>query len=87
MSDDTTGHLSGTPLVRGFEATKIRSAELFAEMNGDHATPGGRATARDELVHLHLPLVEHCARRFRNRGEHQDRAHRIHDVAADPPSV
>ena len=26
-------------------------------------------TARDDLVHLHLPLVEHCARRFRNRGE------------------
>ena len=25
--------------------------------------------ARDGLVHLHLPLVEHCARRFRNRGE------------------
>jgi RNA polymerase sigma-B factor len=25
--------------------------------------------ARDSLVHLHLPLVEHCARRFRNRGE------------------
>ena len=25
--------------------------------------------ARDGLVHLHLPLVQHCARRFRNRGE------------------
>jgi RNA polymerase sigma-B factor len=25
--------------------------------------------ARDSLVRLHLPLVEHCARRFRNRGE------------------
>ncbi len=25
--------------------------------------------ARDALVRLHLPLVEHCARRFRNRGE------------------
>ena len=30
---------------------------------------GDRDAARDELVHLHLPLVEHCARRFRNRGE------------------
>ena len=28
-----------------------------------------RPSARDALVHLHLPLVEHCARRFRNRGE------------------
>src|SRR3989337_4059189 len=25
--------------------------------------------AGDGLVPLHLPLVEHCARRFRNRGE------------------
>jgi RNA polymerase sigma-B factor len=55
--------------VRAFEATKIRSAELFAEMNGDGTTPAVRTHARDELVHLHLPLVEHCARRFRNRGE------------------
>jgi RNA polymerase sigma-B factor len=28
-----------------------------------------RALAREDLVRLHLPLVEHCARRFRNRGE------------------
>ena len=55
--------------VRAFEATKIRSAELFAEMNGATTTPMGRTQARDDLVHLHLPLVEHCARRFRNRGE------------------
>ncbi|MEO6510672.1 MAG: RNA polymerase sigma factor SigF [Nocardioides sp.] len=79
MPDDT-GTLSGvtpsdsaaeaTPApVRAFEATKIRSAELFAEMNGPPATPSVRTRARDDLVHLHLPLVEHCARRFRNRGE------------------
>ena len=37
----------------------------------DEGASAGRAatTARDALVHLHLPLVEHCARRFRNRGE------------------
>jgi RNA polymerase sigma-B factor len=51
------------------DATKIRSAELFAEMNGATTLPAGRTHARDDLVHLHLPLVEHCARRFRNRGE------------------
>ena len=28
-----------------------------------------RHAAREELVHLHLALVQHCARRFRNRGE------------------
>jgi RNA polymerase sigma-B factor len=64
QSDGRTG-----PPLRAFEVTKLRSAELFAEMNGDAATPAGRSTARDQLVHLHLPLVEHCARRFRNRGE------------------
>jgi RNA polymerase sigma-B factor len=83
MADDTpdlSGHLSGVipsagstaesaPPLRAFELTKLRSAELFAEMNGDTTAPAGRTTARDALVHLHLPLVEHCARRFRNRGE------------------
>jgi RNA polymerase sigma-B factor len=48
------------------------SRALFAEM-GDAATSASRRRqCRDELVHLHLPLVEHCARRFRNRGEPYD---------------
>ncbi len=51
------------------EATRRRSAELFAELGDDGASEAARVTARDQLVHLHLPLVEHCARRFRNRGE------------------
>ncbi len=33
------------------------------------ATEATRLAAREGLVTLHLPLVEHCARRFRNRGE------------------
>jgi len=52
-----------------FEASKRRSAELFVELTADRASQATRTAARDELVHLHLPLVEHCARRFRNRGE------------------
>jgi RNA polymerase sigma-B factor len=32
----------------------------------------GRATVREELVRLNLPLVEHLARRFCNRGEPLD---------------
>ncbi len=51
------------------EQTRRRSAELFAEMRADGASQAVRTTSRDGLVHLHLPLVEHCARRFRNRGE------------------
>ncbi|MCW2814572.1 MAG: sigF 2 [Nocardioides sp.] len=49
--------------------TRLRSAELFVELRDDLGSDATRADARDQLVHLHLPLVEHCARRFRNRGE------------------
>ena len=53
----------------GVEATRRRSAELFAELRDVSAPGGTHEEAREGLVHLHLPLVEHCARRFRNRGE------------------
>src|SRR6187397_327801 len=52
-----------------FEASKRRSAELFVELTAEGASAATRDAARDDLVRLHLPLVEHCARRFRNRGE------------------
>ena len=39
-----------------------------------------RPRIRDELVELHLPLVEYLARRFRNRGEPLD------DLSRSPPS-
>ncbi|WP_246051241.1 RNA polymerase sigma factor SigF [Nocardioides guangzhouensis] len=48
---------------------KQASAELFTALRDPHASEAARSTAREGLVHLHLPLVEHCARRFRNRGE------------------
>jgi len=53
----------------GVEATRRRSAELFAQLRDPSATAPSHDAAREGLVHLHLPLVEHCARRFRNRGE------------------
>ena len=53
----------------GVELTRLRSAELFAEFGNGSASDEARTSARESLVHLHLPLVEHCARRFRNRGE------------------
>jgi RNA polymerase sigma-B factor len=60
-------HLGGeqTPL----SAMKQASADLFAVLSDAGATAAQRSVARDGLVQLHLPLVEHCARRFRNRGE------------------
>ncbi len=51
------------------EQTRRRSAELFGEMRDELASDAARSESRDALVRLHLPLVEHCARRFRNRGE------------------
>jgi RNA polymerase sigma-B factor len=51
------------------EITRQRSAELFVVFRDEDRSEAERDTARDALVHLHLPLVEHCARRFRNRGE------------------
>src|SRR6187549_2403746 len=53
----------------GVEVTRRRSAELFAALRDTSAPEPARGEAREGLVHLHLPLVEHCARRFRNRGE------------------
>ena len=57
---------SGDDTPQGLEETRRRSLVLFDRL----AAGGGDAeAARDELVQLHLPLVEHSARRFRNRGE------------------
>ena len=62
------GEESGPPET-GVEVTRRRSAELFVAFRDQSTSAASRDGARDELVHLHLPLVEHCARRFRNRGE------------------
>jgi RNA polymerase sigma-B factor len=43
---------------------RARARELFAQL-----AAGADSTVRDELVRMHLPLVEYLARRFRNRGE------------------
>jgi RNA polymerase sigma-B factor len=51
---------------------RAHSATLFGELTDPGTSRPRRTEARDELVHLHLPLVEHFARRFRNRGEPYD---------------
>jgi len=60
---DPTG-TSGRP-----DGARERNALLFAQFHDRSISQGSRLAARDGLVALHLPLVEHCARRFRNRGE------------------
>ncbi|MCW2791542.1 MAG: polymerase, sigma 28 subunit, SigD/FliA/WhiG [Nocardioides sp.] len=70
MDGDTTPDDGTEPRVpTAVELTRRRSAELFVQFRDAEASPASRNGARDLLVHLHLPLVEHCARRFRNRGE------------------
>ncbi len=43
--------------------------QLFSELTAADTAEDRRVACREELVRLHLPLVDHCARRFMNRGE------------------
>ncbi|MFI6104317.1 RNA polymerase sigma factor SigF [Streptomyces sp. NPDC093595] len=45
---------------------------MFIELRGLPDGSPQRAELRNQLVRMHLPLVEHLARRFRNRGEPLD---------------
>jgi RNA polymerase sigma-B factor len=45
---------------------------LFGELAALPETDPHRQRVRDQLVEMHLPLVEYLARRFRNRGEPLD---------------
>ncbi|MDP9397562.1 MAG: RNA polymerase sigma factor SigF [Actinomycetota bacterium] len=49
-----------------------RTRALFARLTVLPADDAARGGVRDALVEQHLPLVEHLARRFRNRGEPYD---------------
>ena len=50
-------------------AAREREKELLAVLAGTDEGDPRHAAARDELVTLHLPLVQFLARRFRDRGE------------------
>jgi RNA polymerase sigma-B factor len=53
----------------GPDGAREESALLFGRFHDASVPESARLAARDGLVALHLPLVEHCARRFRHRGE------------------
>ena len=53
-------------------ATRARSRDLFVQLVDAPEGTDDHQGARDELVRLHLPLVEHLARRFAGRGEPLD---------------
>ena len=54
------------------QATRELSHALFSELGHADTSEVRRSQCREELVQLHLPLVDHCARRFTNRGEPLD---------------
>lgn len=54
------------------EESKAREKELIAVLASDSSSEAEKAAARDELVTIHIPLVEYLARRFRDRGESPD---------------
>jgi RNA polymerase sigma-B factor len=54
---------------RRLDGAREENAVLFGQFRDASGSEPSRHAARDGLVSLHLPLVEHCARRFRNRGE------------------
>ncbi|MCW2585031.1 MAG: polymerase, sigma 28 subunit, Sig subfamily [Frankiales bacterium] len=53
-------------------ADRARARAMFAQMTQLPDGDPQRSRLRDELVEVHLPLVEYLARRFRNRGEPLD---------------
>ena len=60
------------PPTSRLSVDRERTRELFIELQGAAEGDPRRQRARDALVEQHLPLVEHLARRFRNRGEPYD---------------
>jgi RNA polymerase sigma-B factor len=69
MTPDSRGGSGARESDPRTEGARRRNAELFAVFRDEQAAPAARRAAREGLVTLHLALVEHCARRFRNRGE------------------
>jgi RNA polymerase sigma-B factor len=71
IDDDTTEVL----VHRSGWSQRDREIEhrLLAQLAGMEPDDPGRSAVRDRLITMHLPLVEHLARRFRDRGEsHED---------------
>jgi RNA polymerase sigma-B factor len=65
---------AGDPDVPQTGVTRDRTVarELFVRLASLPDGNPDRPAVRDALVEMHLPLVEHLARRFRNRGEPLD---------------
>ncbi|MHB2022490.1 MAG: RNA polymerase sigma factor SigF [Mycobacteriales bacterium] len=67
-----SGWSSAEPTVSRATHDRGRARQLFADLASSAPDSPEHARVRDELVQMHLPLVEYLARRFRNRGEPLD---------------
>ncbi|MDZ4249503.1 MAG: RNA polymerase sigma factor SigF [Candidatus Nanopelagicales bacterium] len=63
---------SGEKSARWSPEIRAREHELLARLAATPLDDPQRARLRDDLVTMNLPLVEHLARRFRDRGESRD---------------
>ena len=61
-----------TEAPTGMSVDRARTRTLFERLAALPEGARDRQRVRDALVEQHLPLVEHLARRFRNRGEPYD---------------
>lgn len=60
------------PVSTERSAKRDEARLLLVELGSLPAESPRRAVVREQLVRMHLPLVEHLARRFQNRGEPLD---------------
>jgi RNA polymerase sigma-B factor len=58
--------------TRWSDESRARERDLFTVLAATPADGDEHRAARDELITMHLPLVEHLARRFRDRGQPHD---------------
>jgi RNA polymerase sigma-B factor len=72
VADEQVADESAAPSTSRLSVDRERTRALFLELQGSPEGDPRRQRARDALVEQHLPLVEHLARRFRNRGEPYD---------------
>ncbi|MEG3631036.1 RNA polymerase sigma factor SigF [Streptomyces poriticola] len=78
MSEHERNSEDGAPRARSVPGThhdprdRSGARALFAQLRGLEKDSPEYAELRNQLVRMHLPLVEHLARRFRNRGEPLD---------------
>nr|WP_106968362.1 RNA polymerase sigma factor SigF [Streptomyces canus] len=71
-AEDGAAGANNTPVPRHDPQDRSGARALFIELRALKDGSPEYAELRNQLVRMHLPLVEHLARRFRNRGEPLD---------------